>query len=90
MNKYKNKDGIELNYGGMSEEAKKGSGADLVQEVIREAIRISKQYNMWDKASCQVALNNVREFLKENFDLKWYLYKKAGKVIKEKYYEKEI
>ena len=38
--KYKNKDGIELNYDGMSEEGRKGSGGDLVQEVIREAIKI--------------------------------------------------
>ena len=70
MKKYKNKDGVELNFGSMTEEGRKGSGADLVQEVIREAIKISKQYNMWDKVSCQVALNNVRGFLKDNFDLK--------------------
>ena len=70
MDKYKNKDGIELNFSSMTEEGKKGSGNDLVQEVIREAIKISKQYNMWDKASCQVALTNVRNFLKANFDIK--------------------
>ncbi len=70
MEKYKNKDDIELNFGSMTEEGKKGSGNDLVQEVIREAIKISKQYNMWDKASCQVALTNVRNFLKANFDIK--------------------
>ena len=69
MKKYKNKDGIELNIGGMSEMGKIGSGMDLIQEVIEEAVRISKQYNMWDKASCQVALTNVRNFLKVNFDL---------------------
>ena len=39
------------------------------KELIKEAIKISKQYNMWDKVSCQVALHNVREFLKVNFDL---------------------
>jgi len=69
MEKYKNKDDIELNFGSMTEEGKSGSGTDLVQEVVREAIRISKQYNMWDKASCQVALNNVRKFLEVNFDI---------------------
>ena len=70
MNKYKNKHGIELNFSSMTEEGKSGSGTDLVQEVIREAIKISKQYNMWDKASCQVALYNVKKFLEVNFDIK--------------------
>ena len=69
IEKYKNKDGVELNFGSMSEEGKKGSGSDLVQDVVREAVRISKQYNMWDKASCQAALTNVRRFLEINFDL---------------------
>ncbi len=63
MEKYKNKDGIELSY----------TGSDihtlLVKEVIGEAIKITKQYNMWDKASCQVALTNVRNFLKINFNI---------------------
>ena len=70
MKKYKNKDGIELNIGSMTEAGRIGGGMDLVQEVIKEAIKISKQYNMWDKASCQVALNNVRKFLEINFDVK--------------------
>jgi hypothetical protein len=69
MKKYKNKDGIELNYDRMSEGGRKGSGADLVQEVIREAVKISKQYNMWSKVSTQIALGKVREFLEVNFDL---------------------
>ena len=69
MEKYKNKEGVELNFGSMTKEGKKGSGVDLIQEVVREAIKISNQYNMWDKASCQIALNNVRQFLKINFDL---------------------
>ena len=63
MDKYKNKDGIELSYTGDDVQSK------LVKEVVGEAIRISKQYNMWDKASCQVALTNVRNFLKVNFDI---------------------
>ena len=63
MKKYKNKDGISLSYTGND------SHQVLVREVIGEAIKMSKQYNMWDKASCQVALTNVRNFLKVNFDL---------------------
>ena len=39
MEKYKNKDDIELNFGSMTEEGKKGSGTDLVQEVIDEINR---------------------------------------------------
>ena len=64
MNKYKNKDGIELSYTNDNDVHQQ-----LVKEVIGEAVKISNKYNMWDKASCQVALHNVREFLKVNFDL---------------------
>tara|TARA_Y100000593_G_scaffold88826_1_gene171835 strand:+ start:1466 stop:1780 length:315 start_codon:yes stop_codon:yes gene_type:complete len=63
MEKYKNKDGIELSYTGNDIQTK------LVKEVVGEAIKISKQYNMWDKVSCQVALSNVRKFLEVNFDI---------------------
>ena len=66
MEKYKNKDGISLNY---THSHGKDIHQELVKEVIGEAIKISKQYNMWDKISCQIALNNVRDFLKVNFDL---------------------
>ena len=69
MKKYKNKDGIELNFGSMTEESKKGSGVDLIQEVVGEAIKMCKQYNMWEKTSCQIALYKVSQFLKVNFDL---------------------
>ena len=41
MEKYKNKDGIELNFGNMSEEGRDGSGVTLIQEVIGEAVKIS-------------------------------------------------
>ena len=40
MKKYKNKDGIELNLDGMTEAGKVGSGMNLVQEIVSEAIKI--------------------------------------------------
>ena len=56
MGKYKNKDGIELNIGGMSEVGRIGSGADLTQEVIREAIKILTTYNRNSKVSMYLNL----------------------------------
>ena len=50
-------------------EALYDSVEEVVKEVIREAIKISNTYNMWDKISTQIALKNVRDFLKVNFDL---------------------
>ena len=41
----------------------------LVKEVVGEAIRMCGKFNMWDKASCQIALFNIKEFLKVNFDI---------------------
>ena len=63
MKKYKNKDGISLNYTGSDVQTK------LVKEVIMEAIKMTRTYNMWDKTSSQIALYNIREFLKINFDV---------------------
>ena len=63
MKKYKNKDGIELSYTGDDVQTK------LVKEVIGEAIKLCKQYNMWEKTSCQIALYKVSQFLKVNFDM---------------------
>jgi len=61
--KYKNKDGIELSYtGGDSHQV-------LVREVVGEAIKILSVYNMNDKISMTWAIQNCKEFLKENFDL---------------------
>ena len=70
MEKYKNKDGIELNFGGMSKEGRKGSGGELVQEVVREAINLCSQYNWHDKTSMRFALDNTKQFLIRNFDLR--------------------
>ena len=69
MNKYKNKDGIELNLDGMSKSAKIGSGMDLVQEVVREALIILSTYNRDSTMSTNMAIGNTIDFLKENFDI---------------------
>ena len=39
------------------------------KDFIKEAIKISERYNMWDKVSLQVALRSVNKFLKESFNL---------------------
>tara|TARA_Y100000034_G_C6740479_1_gene328570 strand:+ start:422 stop:637 length:216 start_codon:yes stop_codon:yes gene_type:complete len=67
--KYKNKNGIELNIGGMTEVGKIGSAMDLVQEVVSEAVNILSMYDRNSKISMNMAVGNCKEFLKENFDL---------------------
>ena len=69
MDKYKNKDGIELNFSSMTEEGKKGSGTDLVQEVVSEAIKILGMYDRNCKISMGMAMSNTKKFLKTNFDI---------------------
>ena len=69
MAKYKNKDGIELNIGNMSEPGKIGSGMDLVQEIVQEAVKLCSQYNWHDETSMRWTLERTKDFLKENFDL---------------------
>ena len=64
MSKYKNKDGISLNYAGDD------SHKVLVREVIREAIRILNSHNMFDKQSMGWAIDRTINFLEENFDIK--------------------
>ena len=61
--KYKNKDGIELNYEGDD------SHKVLVREVISEAIKILNMYDRNCKISMGMAMNNTRKFLKENFNI---------------------
>ena len=39
------------------------------QKIIKEAVKISSDYNFWDKHSMRFALRNVQRFLIENFDL---------------------
>ena len=62
--KYKNKDGIELNYSG------KDVHTELVQEVIGEAIRILNSHSHFDSQSKSWAIDRCINFLEENFDIK--------------------
>ncbi len=71
--KYKNEDGIELNFGSMSETAKIGSGVDLIQEVVGEVIDMLKDVSSPGstpmRAHHRVEVRNIINFLKENFDM---------------------
>ena len=62
--KYKNKDGIELNY-----TQRNDVHTDLVKEVVSEAVRICDDCNWYNKTSVTFALNKVKKFLIENFNL---------------------
>jgi hypothetical protein len=61
--KYKNKDGIELNYTGND------YGQKLTREVIEEAINIFMGYNRSDARSAEWALHRGVNFLKDNFNI---------------------
>tara|TARA_R110002050_G_C8501334_1_gene475609 strand:+ start:279 stop:482 length:204 start_codon:yes stop_codon:yes gene_type:complete len=63
MDKYKNKDGIELNYQG--DDIHKV----LVREVIEESIKILSMYDRSCKISMGMAMMNTKKFLKSNFDI---------------------
>ena len=63
MEKYKNRDGIELSYTGND------SQSMLVREVIGEAIKILGMYDRNCKISMGMAMSNARKFLKTNFDI---------------------
>jgi hypothetical protein len=62
--KYKNKDGVELNYTGND------SHQVLVREVIEEAIRILNSHSHFDSQSKSWAIDRGIHFLEENFDIK--------------------
>ena len=62
--KYKNKNGIELNFVGND------STSVLVREVVSEAVKLASEYNWHDEISMRFALDNVKKFLVENFDIK--------------------
>ena len=64
MKKYKNKDGIELNY------TSKDIHTTLVKEVVSEAIKILGMYDRSCKISMGMAMSNTKKFLKTNFDIK--------------------
>ena len=61
--KYKNKDGISLNYAGDD------SHKVLVREVIEEAIRILNSHVISDSQSKSWAIDRCIYFLEENFDV---------------------
>ena len=62
--KYKNKDGVELNYTGND------SHQVLVREVITEAIRILNSHSHFDSQSKSWAIDRGINFLETNFDIK--------------------
>ena len=64
MSKYKNKDGIELNYTGDD------SHQLLVREVVKEAMRILNTYQMDSPQSMGWAIQRGISFLEQNFDIK--------------------
>ena len=61
--KYKNKDGISLNY------VANDTHSVLVREVVSEAVRLCSEYNWHDEISMRFALDNTKKFLIENFSL---------------------
>ena len=61
--KYKNKDGIELNF------TSNDIQSELTKEVVSEAIKILTTYNKMDGRSCEYALHRGVHFLKDNFNL---------------------
>eukprot|EP00918_Siedleckia_nematoides_P069669 GHVU01151920.1.p3 GENE.GHVU01151920.1~~GHVU01151920.1.p3 ORF type:complete len:109 (+),score=25.69 GHVU01151920.1:620-946(+) len=63
MNKYKNKDGIELNY------SSNDIQSTLTKEVVEEAIKILGMYDRSCKISMGMAMMNTKKFLKTNFDI---------------------
>ena len=63
MEKYKNKQGIELSYTGND------MHQQLVKEVIGEAIKILGMYDRNCKISMGMAMSNTKRFLKTNFNI---------------------
>ena len=64
MEKYKNQDGISLNYTGTD------SHQLLVREVVGEALRILSTYRMDSPQSMGWVIQQCKEFLRVNFDIK--------------------
>ena len=63
MDKYKNEDGIELNY--MSNNIQN----ELVKEVISESIKILNMCDKDCKISMGIAMSNTKKFLRTNFNI---------------------
>ena len=64
MEKYKNQDGVELNYTGKDVHSK------LVREVVRKALKILSTYRMDSPESMGWAIQECKEFLRVNFNLR--------------------
>ena len=64
MEKYKNQDGIALNYEGDD------SHKVLVREVIAEALKILSTYQLNSSQSMMWAMQECEEFLRVNFNLR--------------------
>ena len=64
MEKYKNKNGIELSYTNDNDVHQV-----LVKEVISEAIKILGMYDRNCKISMNMAMSNAKKFLKTNFEI---------------------
>ena len=62
--KYKNKDGISLNYTNDND-----THQQLVREVVSEAVKLCSQYDWSNETSMRFALRRTKDFLVENFDL---------------------
>ena len=63
MEKYKNQDGISLNYTGMDTHSK------LVREVIAKAVKILSTYQLNSSQSMMWAMDECKRFLQVNFSL---------------------
>ena len=61
--KYKNKDGIELNFVGNDSTSK------LVREVATEAVKLCSECDWSNVTSMRFALQRTKDFLIENFDI---------------------
>ena len=64
MEKYKNKNGIELSYTNDNDVHQV-----LVKEVISEAVKLCSEYDWSNVTSMRFALRRTKDFLVENFDL---------------------
>ena len=64
MEKYTNQDGVELNYTGKDVHSK------LVREVVRKALKILSTYRMDSPESMGWAIQECKEFLRVNFNLR--------------------
>ena len=64
MDKYKNKNGIELSLTNDND-----AHEALVKEVVLEAIKILKMHDSNCKISMAMAMNNTKKFLRTNFNI---------------------